>query len=119
MQSVKIVLLKVRAVCKIYHQVQDLHAQRIHLISVDEKTEIQALERIHPTHPVKSGKVDRIEFEYRRHGTQALIANFEVATGKVIFPTAQETRTKQTFLRIFSNLSTAILKGGRYLLPTS
>jgi transposase len=89
---------EVRAICKVYHQAEELHAQGIHLISVDEKTGIQALERIHPTQPVKSGQVERVEFEYQRHGTQALIANFEVATGKVIFPTVQETRTEADFL---------------------
>jgi len=89
---------EVRGICKIYHQAQELHAQGIHVISVDEKTGIQALERIHPTHPVKSGQVERVEFEYQRQGTQALIANFEVATGKVIFPTVQETRTEVDFL---------------------
>jgi len=88
----------VRAVCKIYHQAQELHEQGIHVISVDEKTGIQALERIHATHPAKPGQVERVEFEYERHGTQALIANFEVATGKVIFPTVQETRTEVDFL---------------------
>jgi len=89
---------EVYGICKIYHQAEDLHAQGIHVISVDEKTGIQALERIHPTHPAKPGQVERVEFEYERHGTQALIANFEVATGKVIFPTIQETRTEVDFL---------------------
>lgn len=89
---------EVRGICKIYHQAQELHAQGIHVISVDEKTGIQALERIHPTQPPKFGQVERVEFEYERHGTQALIANFEVATGKVIFPTLQETRTEADFL---------------------
>jgi transposase len=83
----------------VYHQAEELHAQGIHLISVDEKTGIQALERIHPNHPAKLGQVERVEFEYQRHGTQALIANFEVATGKVIFPTVQETRTEADFLK--------------------
>lgn len=87
-----------RVVCKLYHQAEELHAQGIHLISIDEKTGIQALERIDPTHPAKPGQVERVEFEYQRHGTQALIANFEVATGKVIFPTVQETRTEADFL---------------------
>lgn len=89
---------QVRAVCKIYHQAEELHAQGIHLISIDEKTGIQALERIHPAHPAKPGQVERVEFEYQRHGTQALIANFEVATGKVICPTVQDTRTETDFL---------------------
>jgi hypothetical protein len=88
----------VQEICKIYHQAEELHAQGIHLISIDEKTGIQALERIHPTQPAKQGQVERVEFEYKRHGTQALIANFEVATGKVIFPTVQDTRTEADFL---------------------
>lgn len=87
-----------RAICKIYHQAEELHAQGIHVISVDEKTGIPALERIHPTHPAKPGQVERVEFEYQRHDTQALMANFEVATGKVVFPTIQDTRTEADFL---------------------
>ena len=46
-------------------------------------TGIQALERIAPGLPMMPGKVERREFEYRRHGTQTLIAAFDVATGKV------------------------------------
>lgn len=90
---------EVRAICKVYHQAEELHEQGTHVISVDEKTGIQALERIHPTQPAKPGQVERVEFEYQRHGTQALIANFEVATGQVIFPTIQETRTEADFLK--------------------
>jgi hypothetical protein len=47
-------------------------------------TGIQALERIAPGLPVKPGKVERCEFEYRRHGTQTLIAGFDVTIGKVV-----------------------------------
>ena len=35
---------------------------------------------------MKAGLVERLEFEYIRHGTQTLIANFEVATGQVMAP---------------------------------
>jgi len=66
-------------------------------VSVDEKTGIQALERIHPNKPVRPGLVERIEFEYHRHGTLCLIANFEVATGKIISPTLGPTRTEADF----------------------
>ena len=52
-------------------------------ISVDEMTGIQALERAAPSLPMKPGHVERREFEYIRHGTQALIAAFDVATGAV------------------------------------
>ena len=46
-------------------------------------TGIQALERIAPGLPMVPGKVERCEFEYRRHGTQTLIAAFDVTIGKV------------------------------------
>jgi len=68
-----------------------------HVISTDEKTGIQALERIHPTLPPRPGKTERIEFEYRRHGVLCLTANFEVATGKAVLPTIGTTRTEQDF----------------------
>jgi transposase len=67
-------------------------------MSADEKTGIQALERAHPTLPMKPGLVERREFEYIRHGTQVLIANFEVATGKLVSPSIGTTRTEADFL---------------------
>jgi hypothetical protein len=88
----------VRTVCKLYHQAQELHKAGIHVVSVDEKTGIQALERIHPDHAMSPGKLELHEFEYARHGTQTLIANFEVATGKVISPTLGDTRTEEDFV---------------------
>jgi transposase len=60
-------------------------------------TGIQATERIAPTKPSRPGQVERREFEYKRHGTQCLIGNFEVATGEVIAPTVQPTRTEEDF----------------------
>ena len=62
-------------------------------------TGIQALERIAPTKPVRPGLVERREFEYERHGTQSLIANFEIATGQVIAPSLGPTRTEVDFVR--------------------
>ena len=88
---------EVKEICKLYHQVEELHEQGVHVISTDEKTGIQALERIHPPRPMDVGKPEAIEFEYERHGTQALIANFEVATGKVICPSVGDTRTEDDF----------------------
>lgn len=74
-----------------------MHAEGAHVISTDEKTSIQALERLHPTLPSRPGHTERIEFEYRRHGTLCLIANFDVATGKAIVPTIGPTRTEDDF----------------------
>ncbi|WP_254567836.1 hypothetical protein [Oscillatoria sp. HE19RPO] len=52
----------------------------IHLISTDEMTGIQALERAYPTKSMIPGQVKRIEFEYIRHGTLTLIANWDIAS---------------------------------------
>lgn len=60
-------------------------------------TGIQALERKHPTLPMGPGRVERREFEYQRHGTQTLTANWDVARGQVIAPTVGETRTEVDF----------------------
>ncbi len=73
------------------------------MVSCDEKTGIQALERSHAKRPMKSGKVEKQEFEYIRHGTQCLIANFMVATGELICPTVQETRTEVDFVKHIEN----------------
>jgi transposase len=55
----------------------------VRTISVDEMTGIQALERLAPSLPMRPGLVERREFEYKRHGTQTLIAAFDVASGKL------------------------------------
>jgi len=68
-------------VCKLYHQASSLHAQGVYVVSTDEKTGIQALERIYPTRTMKPGKPEAVEFEYERHGTQALIANARSGNG--------------------------------------
>jgi len=42
--------------CKLYRQATELHEQGVHVISTNEKTGIQALERLHPTRPMAAGK---------------------------------------------------------------
>jgi DDE superfamily endonuclease len=69
-----------------------------HVMSTDEKTGMQALERLHATKPGRPGLVERVEFEYVRHGTLSLIANFDVATGKVVSPSIGPTRTEADFV---------------------
>ena len=69
----------------------------IHTASVDEKTGIQALERIAATKLMRAKQEERREFEYKRNGTLCLTANLEVATGKVISPTMEATRTEKDF----------------------
>jgi len=67
-------------------------------ISLDEMTGIQALERKANDLPMRPGKVQRREFEYIRHGTQTLIASFDVASGRVIHPSIGDTRTEADYL---------------------
>ena len=86
-------------VCDLYRDAPALAASGVHLVSTDEKTGIQALERAAETIPLTPGQAERQEAEYIRHGTQALIANFVVATGAVITPTIGATRTEEDFAR--------------------
>lgn len=87
------------AVCETYRHAPERHTQGIHTVSIDEKTGMQALERLHPTRAMKPGLIERWEYEYTRHGTLTLIANFDVATGRVIAPTLGPTRTEEDFAR--------------------
>jgi len=84
-------------VCTVYQNAPVLHEQGTHVLSTDEKTGIQAKERAHSTLPMKPGLIEYQEFEYIRHGTCCLIANFEVATGRVIRPTLGKTRREEDF----------------------
>jgi transposase len=88
---------QVAAVCAVYQQAPAFEQQGGHVISTDEKTGIQALERAAPTLPMKPGLVERPEYEYIRHGTLCLIANFNVATGEVVAPTLGPSRTEEDF----------------------
>jgi len=88
----------VREVCNTYRaSPARLAEENTHTVCVDEKTGIQALEPISPTLPIRPGTPERREFEYQRHGTQCLTANFEVATGRIIAPTVQPTRDEADF----------------------
>lgn len=66
-------------------------------ISVDEMTGIQALERQAADQPVRPGRRERREFEYVRHGTQTLIASFDVAQGRVPHANIGDTRTEADY----------------------
>jgi transposase len=85
-------------VCDHYVTAPTLQEQGVHLVSTDEKTGIQALERKYPTRPMIAGKVELREFEYIRHGTLCLIPNLEVATGRIIAPSIGPTRTEDDFV---------------------
>ncbi len=65
-------------------------------------TGIQALERLFASHRMKPKQVEKIEFEYIRHGTQTLIANWHIAKGQVITPSIGVTRTEEDFVQHIS-----------------
>lgn len=90
---------QVCAVCRTYQYAPILHDVGVHVVCIDEMTGIQALERLHPTLPMKPGLIERREFEYIRHGTQCLIANLDVATGEILAPTVGNSRSEQDFAR--------------------
>jgi transposase len=82
----------------IYQQAPKLAQKGEKVVSNDELSGVQALERKHPGLPLRPGKVERREFEYIRHGTLAFIINFEVATGQIGLVSCGPTRTEQDYL---------------------
>lgn len=71
------------------------------VLSVDEKTQIQALDRTQPMLQLKPGQIERRTHDYKRHGTTNLYAAFDILTGKVIGRTTKRHRAKEflDFLR--------------------
>jgi transposase len=82
----------------VYREAPTLDAQGERVVSTDELTGVQALERKHPSLPMMPGQVERREFEYIRHGTCALIVSRDVVSGQIIAPSAGPTRTEADFL---------------------
>ena len=87
----------VEKLCDLYRNAPQLAAEGAHVVRTDEKTGMQALERLHETKPGRPGLVERVEFPYIRHGTLCLMANFDVVTGRLVSPTVQPTRTEADF----------------------
>lgn len=81
-----------------YRQAPELAEQGEQVISIDELSGVQALERKHPTLRMSSGEVERQEFEYMRHGTQCFMINFNVATGRIEGYSYGYTRTEEDFV---------------------
>lgn len=86
-----------KKICGVYGQAGELAAAGIKLYSTDECTGMQAKERLYAEHLMKKGKARRVEYEYLRHGTLSLTANFEIASGRIESPTINERRTEADF----------------------
>jgi transposase len=90
--------VKVADICSLYRAAPELAERGERVVSTDELTGVQALERKHPGLPPAPGHVERREFEYVRHGTVSFLLNRDVASGQVIAPSAGPTRTEADFL---------------------
>jgi transposase len=86
-----------------------------HIICLDEKPGIQALERRHPDIPMEPGQPVRREFEYIRHGTLCLMGAYDVRTGK-LFGFTDQHRGGDTFLDLLDCVDTCYPTGNGHLV---
>jgi transposase len=77
---------------------------------VDEKTAIQALDRLDPVLPLSPGRAERHGFEYYRHGTLSLYAALDTATGEVLGKTASR-HTSAEFVGFLSDIVATVEPG--------
>jgi transposase len=83
------------------------------VLSVDEKSQIQALDRTQPGLPMKKGRAGTMTHDYKRHGTTTLFAALDVLEGTVIGRNMQRHR-HQEFIR-FLNTIEAELPAGKFV----
>lgn len=93
---------KVNGICKLYHKA----LRNAVVLSIDEKTGIQAIERKHPGRSPAPRRLRRREFEYIRHGTQALIAALDVHTGQVLAE-RRDRRTRDDLVAFMERVAVA------------
>ena len=74
---------------------------------VDEKPQIQALDRTAPLLPLQPGQVERRTYDYQRHGTTSLFAALNVATGKVLGETYGRQRSRE-FRRFLNRIEASV-----------
>ena len=77
------------------------------LLSVDEKSQIQALDRSAPLLPMRPGHAERRTHDYVRHGTTSLFAALDVATGRVIGECHRRHRSRE-FLRFLDTIDRTV-----------
>lgn len=108
---------QVKQVCQLYDSAPELEEQGIHLVSTDEMTGIQAIERIATDRPLEPEQPRRLEYEYERHGTLTLIANWFVALGTVLCSSMGSTRKECDFANhVASTVETAPEAGWVFLV---
>jgi len=97
---------KVNVVCALYRKAP---AGSV-VLSIDEKTGIQAIERKYVDRAPKRGRLRRQEFEYIRHGTQALTAALDVHSGRVL-ARCTDRRTQNDLVAFMEDVARAYPKG--------
>jgi transposase len=96
---------KVRDIVGLYMAPPD-HAL---VLCVDEKSQIQALDRSQPMLPMRPGQLERRTHDYKRHGTTSLFAALDIATGNVIgrcYPKHRSTEFRKFLDQIEANVPT-------------
>ncbi len=88
---------KVKDICEVYLSALERDLQGERTLSIDEMTGIQAHECLAPELPMRPGQREQPEFEYTRHGTQSLIASFDIAHGRVGHAMVGDTHTEADF----------------------
>ena len=81
--------------------------QRALVLCVDEKSQIQALDRTAPLLPMRPGQIERRTHDYRRHGTTSLFAALDVKTGQIIGACHRRHRSTE-FRRFLNRVDAAI-----------
>ena len=81
--------------------------ERALVLCVDEKSQIQALDRTQPLLPMRPGQVERRTHDYLRHGTTTLFAALDVKSGEVIGQCRRRHRS-QEFLRFLKQIEAAV-----------
>jgi transposase len=77
------------------------------VLCVDEKSEVQALDRTAPLLPMRPGQIERRTHDYRRNGTTSLFAALDTATGKVIGSCQQQHRSVE-FIKFLNQIDAAV-----------
>lgn len=102
---------KAKRVCRLY-----LNPPRgATVLCIDEKTGMQATERLHPDKPAAPGRKARREYEYKRHGTSTLIAGMDVKSGKVC-GYCSPTRGADDLMEFMQQVARAIPHGPVYVV---
>ena len=94
---------KCAEICALYRDAPAAAKEEGRTVSIDEAPGIKALQRIAPDLPMRPGRLERREFEYKRHGTQTLMACFDVVSGR-LEGVVSNRRTEQDDARFLGDL---------------